>query len=105
MPSMAMDKMGNIAIGYSASSATVFPGVRVTGRLRSDLRNRLQNEYIVVNGTGSQTGTLVRWGDYSTMLVDPADECTFWYTTEYTTANGTFNWNTRIFSFKFPNCQ
>ena len=58
-----------------------------------------------MNGSGSQTGTLTRWGDYSTMRVDPADDCTFWYTTEYIAANGTFNWRTRIASFKFANCQ
>jgi len=105
MPSVAMDKMGNMAVGYSVSSGSVFPSIRVTGRLRSELRNRMQNEFTVVAGTGSQTGTLTRWGDYSTMQVDPSDDCTFWYTTEYIGANGTFNWRTRLFSFKFPACQ
>jgi hypothetical protein len=105
MPSLAMDKVGNMALGYSASSATVFPSIRVTGRLRSELRNRMQNEFTVVAGTGSQTGALTRWGDYSTMQVDPADDCTFWYTTEYIGANGAFNWRTKLFSFKFPSCQ
>ena len=105
MPSVAMDKVGNMAVGYSVSSGSVFPSIRVTGRLRSELRNRMQNEFTVVAGTGSQTGTLTRWGDYSTMQVDPSDDCTFWYTTEYIGANGTFNWRTRLFSFKFPACQ
>src|SRR6185295_4802170 len=53
---------------------------------------------------GSQTTNLSRWGDYSAMTVDPVDDCTFWYTQEYIKANGTFNWSTRIGSFKFPSC-
>src|SRR5262249_56586508 len=53
---------------------------------------------------GSQTGGLSRWGDYTSMAVDPSDDCTFWYTDEYLTTNGSFNWHTRIASFKFPSC-
>ena len=105
MASLGMDKNGNIAMGYSVSDATTAPGIRITGRLRSDVRNRMQTESIIFNGLGSQTGTLDRWGDYSTMRVDPSDDCTFWYTNEYLPANGVFNWRTRIASFKFPNCQ
>ncbi|MBI4890793.1 MAG: hypothetical protein HY821_09230 [Acidobacteria bacterium] len=110
MSSIAMDKNGNMALGYSVSSSSVNPGIRITGRLRSDIRNRMQGETTIVNGSGSQTtyggGTpLTRWGDYSTMRVDPANDCTFWYTTEYIAANGAFNWRTRIASFRFPNCQ
>ena len=57
-------------------------------------------------GTGSQlANTFHRWGDYSDMTVDPVDDCTFWYTNEYLKASGTFNWSTRIGSFKFPGCQ
>jgi hypothetical protein len=55
-------------------------------------------------GTGSQTGDLTRWGAYSAMIVDPADDCTFWYTNEYLRGNGRFNWSTRIGSFRFPSC-
>jgi hypothetical protein len=105
MASMGMDKQGNIAMGYSASSASINPGIRVTGRLRSDVRNRMQTESVVWNGTGSQTTTLSRWGDYSTMRVDPTDDCTFWFTAEYIGSNGTFNWRTRIASYKFPTCN
>ncbi len=57
-----------------------------------------------MSGSGSQTGTLSRWGDYSAMTVDPTDDCTFWYTQEYLVTNGTWNWNTRIANFKFPGC-
>ncbi len=105
MPSIAQDKQGNIAVGYSVSSATINPGVRYTGRLASDPLNTLQAETTMVNGGGAQKIGLSRWGDYSAMTVDPSDDCTFWYTQEYLTANGTFNWSTRIGSFKFPTCN
>ena len=106
MGSMAMDKMGNIMIGYSVANAAagVSPSVRVSGRLRSDLRNQMQGEKTLVAGTGSQTGTLTRWGDYTTMQVDPTDDCTFWFIGQYLGANGTFNWRTRIGSYKYNGC-
>ena len=105
MSSAAFDKLGNIGIGYSASSSAQNPSINVAGRLRNDPKNLLRSEVLVQAGGGSQTGTLRRWGDYSTMQIDPADECTFWYTTQYIGGNGTFNWRTRVASFKFPNCQ
>jgi hypothetical protein len=64
----------------------------------------MESEQLIVNGTGSQTGGLSRWGDYSSMTIDPVDDCTFWYTQEYIKANGNFNWNTRIANFKFDSC-
>jgi hypothetical protein len=64
-----------------------------------------QGEGTIIDGAGSQTGnSLSRWGDYSSMTVDPTDDCTFFYTQEYIPANGSFNWATRIASFKFPSC-
>jgi hypothetical protein len=105
MSSAAFDKLGNIGVGYSASSSAQNPSINVTGRLRNDPKNQLRTEVLVQAGGGSQTGTLRRWGDYSTMQIDPADECTFWYTTQYIGAAGSFNWRTRVASFKFPNCQ
>ncbi|MCY7303454.1 MAG: hypothetical protein LH654_10590 [Thermoleophilia bacterium] len=104
MGSIASDKQGNIALGYSASSGSVFPSIRYTGRLVGDPVGTMQTESIVQAGGGSQTGNLHRWGDYSAMTVDPVDDCTFWFTTEYLKASGTFNWSTRIASFKFPGC-
>jgi hypothetical protein len=105
MPSIAMDKVGNIAVGYSASSGSINPAIRYTGRLVTDALSTLQPESTMLNGTGSQTGSnLARWGDYSTMTVDPTDDCTFWYSTEYLRTNGAFNWSTQIASFKYPNC-
>lgn len=105
MGSIAMDKQGNIAIGYSAASSSVRPSIRYTGRLVTDALGTMQRENSIQSGGGSQTGNLHRWGDYSAMTVDPVDDCTFWFTSEYLKANGSFNWSTRIASFKFPSCQ
>src|SRR5215213_1138090 len=106
MGSVAMDHVGNIGLGYSVSSSTTHPGIRYTGRLAGDpLGTMTQGEGTVITGSGSQTGGLHRWGDYTSMSVDPSDDCTFWYTDEYVAANGSFNWHTRIGSFKFPNCS
>jgi len=105
MGSAAMDQQGNLAIGYSASSSTIFPQIRYAGRLSTDPINTLgQGEATLFAGTGSQTGTANRWGDYSDLTVDPVDDCTFWYTTEYYPTTSQFNWRTRIGSFKFPGC-
>ena len=106
MGSIAMDHAGNIALGYSVSSSSLHPGIRYTGRLAGDtLGTMTQGEGSIIAANGSQNGNLNRWGDYSSMSVDPADDCTFWYTNEYLAANGSFNWRTRIGSFKFPNCS
>jgi hypothetical protein len=104
MGSIAMDKVGDIALGYSASSTSVRPSIRYTGRTPTDAAGTMGAENIVKAGGGSQLRTLNRWGDYSAMQVDPVDDCTFWYTNEYLKAGGTFNWSTWIVSFKFPGC-
>lgn len=104
MGSIAMDKAGNIAVGYSVSSSTTYPSIRYTGRVSTDSPNTLEGEAVVVDGHGSQLPTLNRWGDYSAMAVDPVDGCTFWYTNEYMETSGTFNWHTRIATFSFPSC-
>ncbi len=105
MGSIAMDKQGNIALGYSASSSNLAPSIRYTGRLVTYTLGTMQTENIIQAGGGSQTGNLHRWGDYSAVSVDPVDDCTFWYTNEYLKSSGSFNWSTRIASFKFPGCQ
>jgi titin len=64
----------------------------------------MQAETPVVSGGGSQTGGLSRWGDYSSMSIDPVDDCTFWYTSQYLQSSGSFNWSTRIVLFKFAGC-
>jgi hypothetical protein len=105
MSSAAMDKTGDIGMGYSVSSSTIFPSIRFTGRQPSDPLNTMEAEATVVNGTGDQDGGLNRWGDYSSMSIDPSDDCTFWYTQEYLKTTGSFNWNTHVISFKFNGCS
>src|SRR5207244_3440666 len=94
MGSVAMDQAGNIALGFSVSSSTLNPQIHYTGRLATSPAGVMdQGEGTIINGTGSQTGSgLSRWGDYSSMTVDPSDDCTFWYTNEYIPSNGAFNW-------------
>lgn len=103
MGSIAMDQSGNIALGYSISSSTLYPGVRYTGRLAADPPGTLGAEQVIVAGGSFQSSTYGRWGDYSAMSVDPVDDCTFWFTQEYMKA-GSGNWTTRVASFKFPTC-
>jgi len=116
MPSLAVDRNGNMAIGYSASSAALFPAIRYAGRLFTDPANTLgQTETSLIEGTASQCCNFSdgsvnnRWGDYSAMTIDP-DGCTFWYTNEFyqspqPTTLGADNWQTRIGSFKFASCS
>ncbi len=105
MASAAMDQAGNMAIGFSASSSSIKPQIRVTGRLAADAAGTLTlGETTIIAGAGAQGSTLSRWGDYSSMSIDPTDDCTFYYTNQYIPANGTFNWRTRVASFKLSPC-
>jgi hypothetical protein len=104
MASIAMDKSNDIALGYSASSSTINPAIRFTGRVPTDPAGTLETEASILEGTGSQTSGLSRWGDYTALQVDPSDDCTFWYTNQYEKVNGSFNWSSRIGSFIFSNC-
>jgi hypothetical protein len=100
MPSVNVDKLGNMAIGYATSGTTISPGIRYAGRFVSDSPNTLaQGEVVLQAGVGSQPGA--RWGDYSTMFVDPNDGCTFFHANEYYSGG----WATRIGSFAFPGCS
>jgi hypothetical protein len=111
MGSVAMDKQGNMALGYSVvNGTTVFPGIRYTGRLAGDpLGQMTLGEGTIIDGTGVQRTTNSRWGDYTDITVDPTDDCTFWYVNEYYTLAGqlssTAGWQTRIGSFKLPGCE
>jgi hypothetical protein len=106
MGSAAMDKDGNLAVGYSISDKTSLrPTIRFAARSGGDPLNTLSSEQNLFTGTGSQLTNLARWGDYSTLSVDPSDDCTMWYTNEYLSVSGTFNWHTRIASFKLGTCQ
>ena len=104
--SVAMDKAGGIALGTSVSGTGLHPQIHFTGRLAGDAAGTMtQGEGSLIDGAGSQTGSnLARWGDYSSLSIDPVDDCTFWYTTEYIPSNGAFNWKTRIGSFKLAGC-
>jgi MYXO-CTERM domain-containing protein len=121
MASLAQDAANDIALGFSVSSkatpGVVDPSIAWTGHLNSDpLSTMGQAESVVVQGggvegdeypaaAGSPDQHRGRWGDYSAMAVDPADDCTFWYTDEYYNTNGTSAWDTQIASVKFPNCR
>lgn len=134
MSGIAMDKAENLAVGYSVANAATFPGIRYASRSPGDPVGTLGRETTLRAGQGTQrcrlasgrcvcplrdesgspivdsTGrvrcdTVSRWGDYSSMTVDPTDDCTFWYSTEYQRATGAFNWQTRIGSFRLPNCR
>jgi hypothetical protein len=122
MGSIAQDRKGNMALGYSVVDGTsVFPGIRYTGRLAGDPAGQMTlGEATVVDGTGVQTTTNSRWGDYTSMNIDPADDCTFWYVNEYYEVSGlplplpppplpppgtTAPWQTKIASFTIPGCN
>jgi uncharacterized repeat protein (TIGR01451 family) len=110
MGSLAVDRAGDMALGYSASSATLNPDIRYNARLATDPINTLpQGETTMLPGLtrGTQSGTCggvtcVRWGDYTAMSIDP-NGCTFWYTNQWYATTG-LNWQTRIGSFSLPSC-
>ncbi len=106
MGSIAQDSAGNMALGYSASNGTTtYPSSWYTGRLAADPLNTMpQGEGQIINGTGSQTGS-GRWGDYTSMNVDPVDDCTFWYVNEWVPTTSSVGWRLRIGAFRFPGCS
>jgi hypothetical protein len=111
MGSIAMDHNGNMALGYSVvNGVDVRPGIRYTGRLAGDAAGQMTlGEGTIIDGTGVQLTTSSRWGDYTSMNVDPSDDCTFWYINEYYQVDGiigvnTAPWQTRIGSFRLPGC-
>jgi hypothetical protein len=106
MGGIAIDASGNIGLGYSVSSTETNPQIRVTGRTAGDPPGTMRDEQTCTDGfaNGSQTSASGRWGDYSSMNVDPSDQCTFWFTTEYYPTTSSANWHTRVCSFKFPDC-
>ncbi len=102
MGSANVDRFGNMALGYSASSsANIFPSARYTGRDADDPLGLMPaTEFTIQAGQAATTGN--RWGDYYTLSVDPVDDCTFWYTGDATAANGSRQ--SRIASFRFDDC-
>lgn len=105
MGSVAQDKVGDLGLGFSTSSSSTDPGLAFTGRQQTDTPDLMETQATIHIGTGYQAQT-DRWGDYSSMSIDPSDDCTFWYTNEYLKSNGAYtNWATYIGSYKFPSCQ
>jgi hypothetical protein len=103
MGSLAMDKAGDIALGFSVDNSTnLDPSIWVTGRLPTDPKGKMGAPMVLHKGTTVQ-GRNNRWGDYSSMSVDPADDCTLWYTQEY--SDGGLNWQSHFTSFKFNSCN
>jgi len=103
--SIAMDRAGNIALGFSAMSKRDFSSVFVAGRKASDPAGSMFGPMQLALGSGVQVNSFKRWGDYSSMTVDPKDDCTFWFTQEYYISSGSFNWATRVAAFKFDSCK
>jgi hypothetical protein len=114
MGSAGMDREGNLAVGYTVSGPNTYPSVRYATRRAKDPLNKLGGEDSCVEGTASQTAVLggqptERWGDYSTISVDPGDGCTFWYTNEFYDASkdSCFAggcWKTQVCSFRLQGC-
>ncbi len=109
MGSAAMDQQGDIALGMSVSSDAQEPSIWYTGRLPGDPLGKMEKPQIVVKGTSVETGDSQRWGDYSSMGIDPSDDCTFWYSQMYYNqkygGKSSGDWDTRIFAFKFDTCK
>jgi len=105
MGSIAMDKNGDIALGYSKSNSTVKPSIEYVGRIPTDAKGSMESAKLIIAGGGVQQSSFNRWGDYSSMAIDPTDDCTFWYAQEYYKTNGSFNFSTRLASFKFTTCN
>jgi len=104
VPSIAQDQYGDIAVGYNVSSSTVYPGVSYGGRQLSDKLNTMEPEVSLVVGGGSQQSTNQNWSSYTSMTVDPVDDCTFWYTAPYYKTSSMEGWSTIVTSFRFPSC-
>ncbi len=105
MGSVAQDRTGAIALGFSQSGTTKFADIVIAGRSTNTAAGTLnEGEALFFAAGGRQTSTGNRWGDYSMMAVDPTDECTFWYTQEYYAATSATVFSTRIGKFKFPGC-
>ncbi len=101
--SPAMDRFGNIGIGYSYGGSPHYPGQRFAGRRAGDPLGRLTlRETVLVEGQGSQTNTL-RWEDYAQTAVDPRDDCTIWYVGDYLRRDAE-SYSTRIGAFRLPRC-
>jgi hypothetical protein len=102
--SIGMDKLGDIAVGYSVSSSTLHPAIRYTGRTLFDPPGTMEKEASIIEGGGSQQSKNPYWNDVTSMSIDPVDDCTFWYTNQYYPVDGVSDWSSHIASFKFNLC-
>jgi hypothetical protein len=103
MASPAIDRKGNIGIGYSFGGAPNFAGQRFAGRLANDPLGLLTlKETVLVEGEGIQN--VMRWEDYTQTAVDPSDDCTIWYVGDYM-KKGETNYSSKIGAFRFPGCR
>jgi hypothetical protein len=90
---------------FRAAENAAIPSINYTRQTVGDAVGTMEAEATIVNGTGSQKDTSDRWGDYSSMAIDAADGCTFWYTNQYYMITASFDWSTRLASIRFPNCN
>ena len=104
MGSIATDNQGNIALGFSQSGSGQNADIKIAGRTGAPSGTLNEGEAMFFDAAGSQTGSS-RWGDYSSMNVDPTDDCTFWYTQEYYATTSSTGWATRVGKFKYPSCN
>jgi hypothetical protein len=102
--SMAMDKVGDTLLGYSVGGSSLSPSFRFTGRVANDPLGTMAAEQKLIDGTASEVGD-DRWGDYTSVSVDPVDDCTFWFTSQYLTQKGAGNWHTAVARVRFHNCH
>ena len=87
-----MDQSGNFAIAYNVSSSSTYPSLRYSGRMADDPPGVLtQGESSIHEGSASNSSN--RYGDYAALGVDPADDCTFWFTGMDNTSS---SWRTQV---------
>ncbi len=102
--SIATDRKGDLGLGYSFGGPSAFAGQRFTARLAGDPKGQMTfHETVLAEGQAAQTDTL-RWEDYTTVALDPTDDCTFWYVGDYL-KSGAKNYSTRIGAFRLPGCS
>src|SRR5256886_4302822 len=104
MASPAIDRVGNIGIGYSFGGTPHYAGQRFAARLAGDAPGMLTlHEAVLAEGQASQTNTL-RWEDYTQTAMDPSDDCTIWYAGDYF-GQGATDYSTRVGAFRLPGCR
>ena len=103
MASPAIDRHGNIGIGYSFGGTPHFAGQRFAGRLATDPPGSLTlGETVLIEGEAAQASTM-RWEDYTQTAIDPSDDCTMWYVGDYL-KKGATTYSSRIGAFRMPGC-